>query len=86
MDKKKFEHMIAWREKKIRNLEERIKIYAELVNMCLALCMAGSDGRISKKRVKEALMHQYDISENEEYYLIKRRDNGKDDKKESLEG
>ena len=78
---KKTEYMIAWREKKIRHLEETLGIYLELVNMCLALCYAASGEKISKKRVSEALNHEYDVSEEEEYYIITRREDGKDIKK-----
>ncbi|MBE6542825.1 MAG: hypothetical protein E7675_00340 [Ruminococcaceae bacterium] len=86
MNKKKLDYMIAWRERKIKNLEERLEIYTELVNMCLAICMAGNDGRISKKKVKEALAYRYEISEDDEYYLIKRREDGKNEQKKNIQG
>ena len=86
MENKKTEYMIAWREKKIKNLEERVKIYAELVNMCLALCMAGCGDRISKKKVRKALFYRYEISEDKDYYLIKRRKDEQSIKKEKLQG
>ena len=73
MEEARVKHMVAWRDKKIKNLEERIKIYEEIVNMCLALCVAGQGERISKKRVREALQYKYDVSDDGEYYVIKRR-------------
>jgi hypothetical protein len=41
VEEARVKHMVAWRDKKIKNLEEGIKIYDEIVNMCLALCVAG---------------------------------------------
>lgn len=73
MEEARVKHMVAWRDKKIKNLEERIKIYDEIVNMCLALCVAGQGERISKKKVSEALMYKYDVSDDGEYYVIKRK-------------
>ena len=78
---KKAEYMIAWREKKIRHLEESLGIYTEMVNMCLALCFAGAGDKISKEKVKQALKHRYEVSEDEEFYIITRREDGKDIKK-----
>ena len=76
MEKQRYEHMVAWRDKKIANLEERIKIYEEIVNMCLALCMAslGDEGRINKRRVKQAMAYRYEVSDDGENYLIKRKE------------
>ena len=82
MDEKRMEYMIAWREKKIQNLEERIKIYAEMVNMCLALCVAGSGERISKEKVRRALRYTYEVSEDKNYYIIKKR---KEENEEGVE-
>ena len=74
MDKKS-EYMIAWREKKIRHLENMIDTYKELINVCLALCVAGNVEKISKEMVSRSLKYRYDISQDEEFYIITRREN-----------
>ena len=74
---KRAEYMIAWREKKIRHLEQTLRVYEEMLNICLAICNAVSDGeRISKEKVRQAMMNKYDIHEDGEYYIVTRREDG----------
>ena len=75
-DKNRYEYMIAWRNKKIINLEERIKVYAELVNMCLAICMSsmGKCGKVSKKKVSQALRFRYEVKDLGDYYEVVRKE------------
>ena len=81
VDSEKMKKSISWRDRKIAMLEEESKIYAELVNMCLAIVGALVDcekSAISKEKVSLALKDRYSVSEDEKYYYVERiRPDGK---------
>ncbi len=78
----RYEYMIAWRDKKIKNLEERVRAYSEIVNLCLSICTATMDGcgLVSKEKVRQAMRYKYDVNDLGDHYEIKRKeeDNGEE--------
>ena len=77
LERKRYEYMLSWRNKKIELLEEQIRGYNEVVKICysiIASLVVGKEGnikKISKAKLSKALEKKYSITCDDKYYYIK---------------
>ena len=77
----KLEFMVKWRNNKIKLLEDEVKGYEHIYELCAAIISSvfdinGSDCvKVSKERIEKALKKKYIIKEDDEnYYFVSEED------------